>query len=219
MSRTADTWSACGRIPFVGGFVLHPIRNRPGSRPAASVNEPTSPACQRSTGRWPRITSFTIAESSTVRVRAPVTPSAHHRWACGALVTRPRWGLSPNRPQHADGIRIEPPPSPPIATGTMPEATATAEPPLEPPGENDVRHGLRVWPCATDSVYGKAPNSGMAVFPTTIAPASRRRRTTSQSAAAGVLFPRPPNVVTQPATSSSSLIATGTPYNGRRVSP
>jgi hypothetical protein len=41
-------------------------------------------------------------------------------------------------------MRIEPPPSPPRATGTIPEATATAEPPLEPPGEKPVRHGLRV---------------------------------------------------------------------------
>ena len=35
---------------------------------------------------------------------------------------------------NAAGIRIEPPPSPPVARGTTPAATKAAEPPLEPPG-------------------------------------------------------------------------------------
>jgi hypothetical protein len=47
---------------------------------------------------------------------------------------RPRDGFSPNRPQHAAGMRIEPPPSLPAAIGTTPDATAAADPPLEPPG-------------------------------------------------------------------------------------
>ena len=48
--------------------------------------------------------------------------------------SRPRLGLRPTRPQQAAGMRIEPPPSLPCATGTMPAATAAAEPPEEPPG-------------------------------------------------------------------------------------
>ena len=68
------------------------------------------------------------------------------------MVTRPRCGLSPNSPQQALGIRIEPPPSPPSPTGTMPVATATAVPPLEPPGVREVSQGLRVMPRDTDSV-------------------------------------------------------------------
>ena len=141
-------------------------------------------------------------------------PRAHHRCPLGAVVTRPRCGFDPNRPQHAAGIRIEPPPSPPIATGTMPAATATAEPPLEPPGERVASQGLRVSPCAVDSENGHWPNSGIAVLPTTIAPAARSLRTTSPSSATGVELPRPPNVVTWPATSSSSFTATGIPCNG-----
>ena len=66
---------------------------------------------------------------------------------------------------------------------------------------------------------GNDPNSGIAVLPTTTAPAARSRRTTSPSAATGVVLARPPNVVTQPATSSSSLIATGTPCSGPSASP
>jgi hypothetical protein len=40
----------------------------------------------------------------------------------------------PDRPQHEDGIRIDPPPSDPVARGTIPDAMAAALPPDEPPG-------------------------------------------------------------------------------------
>ena len=40
----------------------------------------------------------------------------------------------PTTPQRAAGMRMEPPPSTDSAAGTMPEATATAEPDEEPPG-------------------------------------------------------------------------------------
>ena len=47
-------------------------------------------------------------------------------------------GLKPAIPQHAAGIRIEPPESVPRPTSTSPAAIAAAVPPLEPP---DVRPG------------------------------------------------------------------------------
>ena len=47
----------------------------------------------------------------------------------------------------------------------MPEATAAAAPPLEPPGVKLVFHGLRVAPHASGSVTGKLPNSGELVRP------------------------------------------------------
>jgi hypothetical protein len=43
-------------------------------------------------------------------------------------------------------MRMEPPPSLALATGTMPLATAAAAPPLDPPAVNDVFQGLRVGP-------------------------------------------------------------------------
>ncbi len=52
----------------------------------------------------------------------------------------------PTSPQHAAGIRIEPPPSDAVAAATSPAATAAAEPPDEPPGVRDGSHGLRVMP-------------------------------------------------------------------------
>ena len=71
------------------------------------------------------------------------------------------------------GMRIDPPPSLACATGTMPAATAAALPPLEPPEERVVSHGLRVGPWARGSVVGRRPSSGVFVRPTNTKPARR----------------------------------------------
>src|SRR2546423_15132371 len=106
-----------------------------------------------------------------------MAPSVH----CGDHDTRPRVGLRPKSPQHDAGMRIEPPPSLPCASETIPEATAAALPPDDPPGVREVSHGLRVGPKRSGSVTGRMPSSGVFVLPTMIAPASRRRRTTPLS--------------------------------------
>ena len=64
----------------------------------------------------------------------------------GPSVILPCDVLSPTSPQHDAGMRIEPPPSEAWAIGTMPDATAAAAPPLDPPGTRSVFHGLRVGP-------------------------------------------------------------------------
>ena len=74
-------------------------------------------------------------------------------------------------------MRIEPPPSLPCASGTIPAATAAAEPPEEPPGVRSRSHGLRVGPVKRGSVVGRIANSGRLVMPTITKPASRSRRT------------------------------------------
>ena len=84
-------------------------------------------------------------------------------------------------PQHAAGMRIEPPKSLPSHSATRPAATAAALPPDEPPGESRVSRGLRAEPCRSDSVTGRSPSSGVLVLPTTIAPAARRRATCGAS--------------------------------------
>ena len=83
--------------------------------------------------------------SATVR---DTTPSMARKLSpiTGAIDTRPRDGLRPTSPQQAAGIRIEPPPSLAWAIGTMPDATAAALPPDEPPGVRSVSHGLRAGP-------------------------------------------------------------------------
>src|SRR3954468_23582756 len=93
-------------------------------------------------------------------IEAPAQPSP-----AGAKETRPRDGFIPNRPQHAAGMRIEPPPSLACAAGTMPAATAEDAPPDEPPGVRPRSHGLRAAPSRSLSVTGHRPNSGVLVLP------------------------------------------------------
>ena len=79
--------------------------------------------------------------------------------------------MRPTRPHHAVGSRVEPPPSLAWAIGTMPEATAAAEPPLEPEGERVRSHGLPVGPQLRGWVVGDEPISGRLVLPSVINPA------------------------------------------------
>ena len=74
-------------------------------------------------------------------------------------------------------MRVDPPPSLACAIGTMPDATAAPEPPLEPPGVRSGSHGLRVdfW---RGSLTGRIPYSGRFVVPTMTKPASLKRLTT-----------------------------------------
>ena len=64
----------------------------------------------------------------------------------GSRPITPFVGLSPASPQNAAGIRIEPPPSVAVAMAVMPAASAAAEPPLEPPGDQSVPQGFLVVP-------------------------------------------------------------------------
>ena len=53
---------------------------------------------------------------------------------------------SPNAPVKLAGMRIDPPPSLEVTSGSMHEASAAAEPPLEPPGVHCRFQGFRVTP-------------------------------------------------------------------------
>jgi len=74
-----------------------------------------------------------------------------------------------------------PPVSLPSAIGTMPHASATAAPPLEPPHVFVGSYGLSVRPKTSLNVCEPAPNSGVFVLPRVIAPAARSRSTRSAS--------------------------------------
>src|SRR6202161_4471416 len=80
-------------------------------------------------------------------------------------------------PQKVARFRIEPAPSGPSASGPMPDATAAAAPPLDPPVVRAGSHGLRVTPVSGLSVTPFQPNSGVVVFPSSTAPCSRSRAT------------------------------------------
>src|SRR6266705_4192673 len=121
----------------------------------------------------PLITSRTAAASRTVRASAPsVTLPAHASPISGPWLTRPRVGLSPTSPHSLAGMRIDPPPSLPCATGTMPLATAAADPPDEPPAEWPGFHGFLVAGKLFGSVVTVVPNSGTLVRPSTTRPAA-----------------------------------------------
>ena len=70
-------------------------------------------------------------------------------------------------------MRKLPPVSEPVQIGAMPVASATAEPPEEPPQMRDGSNGLPVAPKTAFLVFAPAPNSGVLVLPRTMAPACR----------------------------------------------
>jgi hypothetical protein len=84
--------------------------------------------------------------------------------------------------QKLAGLRSEPPRSLPSASGTMPQASATAAPPLEPPHVFVTSYGLTVRPKTVLNVCEPAANSGVLLLPIVIAPAARTRSTSSASA-------------------------------------
>src|SRR6185436_20788613 len=109
-------------------------------------------------------------------------------------------------------MRIDPPPSPPVAQGTIPIATAADDPPLEPPGVRARFHGFRVVPKTWFFVNAVEPNSGRFVFPMAIPPAARARATCVESySTTCVRHGAEPYVVGNPPRSSSSFTANGTP--------
>ena len=73
--------------------------------------------------------------------------------------------------------------SEPVASGTMEVANATAEPPEEPPQMRLRSNGLPVGPYTALVVLAPAPNSGVLVLPTTMAPAARSTATIRSSRA------------------------------------
>ncbi len=161
------------------------------------------------------MTSSSSAVSATVVASEPTT-AFWARCVTPKVGIRPYVGFRPGNPVKLAGVRIEPPPSLAVQNGTMPADTAADEPPLDPPGVRDGSHGFRVTPSSGLAVYAKVPNSGLAVFPTGIAPATRRRPTWMLSSGAGPrpAYQRDALVVGMPAQSSRSFTPKGTPASG-----
>jgi hypothetical protein len=123
-------------------------------------------------------------------------------------------------PQNAAGCRIDPPVSVPRLSGTQPDATQAAAPPLLPPGVRVMSHGFRVTPKKLVSVLAPIANSSMLVLPMTIASADRNFETTVASyggwKSRSILEEQ---VVGMPRVHRTSLTAIGMPASGPRVSP
>ena len=143
------------------------------------MNGPPSDSGSRGSG--PASAENSSATSSTVRPIVPSTGSGFHGSPGPWSGIRPGDGRRPTRLHIAAGLRTDAPRSEPSATGSIPEATAAAAPPDDPPGVLDRSHGLRVAPKTALNVCEPAPNSGVFVLPITSAPAARSRSTTSES--------------------------------------
>src|SRR5207247_11432770 len=118
--------------------------------------------------------------SLTVRAIGPSRLNVDQPSTVGHVGTRPVEGRMPATPQKLAGLRSEPPISVPSAIGTMPQASATAPPPVLPPHVFVRSYGLRVEPNTGLKVCDPAPNSGVFVLPTTSAPALLVRSTSNE---------------------------------------
>ncbi len=147
---------------------------------------PREPACALSTtkgsGSEEMSASSDPAAAAMKAIESPMVRASGPKWdmlskTLGRMVmgTRPRLGLKPTAPESAAGIRTDPPMSVPSANGTTPVATATADPPDEPPEVRSGFQGLRVTPHRGLDVKLEWANSGVVVLPMRIAPASSSR--------------------------------------------
>src|SRR5260370_29950797 len=112
-------------------------------------------------------------------------------------------------PHQLDGVRIEPPWSPPSAIGTSPAATSAALPPEEPPALCAGLCGLRITPLAQVWLAPEKHKSSHAAFPAIVPPASRMRvPTVASSSGTYPSSSAEPFIIGTPATQILSLIAT-----------
>src|SRR5439155_11306869 len=117
----------------------------------------------------PAIASNINSRSRTVRAMGPTTPSKANgptdggKWPVAGI--RPGVGFNPQIPQKCAGTRIDPPPSLPIPPAEQPAEIAAASPPLDPPAEYSVFHGLLVFPETRLSLSYAIKNSGVLVLP------------------------------------------------------
>src|SRR3989442_4869861 len=88
------------------------------------------------------MTSSSNAASATDDVSGPIWSSELANAISPYRDTRPYVGLTPTTPLRAAGWRIDPPVSEPKPREAKPAATATADPPLDPPGTRSGRWGV-----------------------------------------------------------------------------
>ena len=174
-SRACDTRASTGSPPRSLLQATGKPRKSRSSGPANTL--PGSAIEIGARGSGPARTLNSRATSSTVRPIGPSTDSGYQALKLGHAGTRPAAGRKPTTLQKLAGLRSEPPRSEPSAIGTMPQASATAAPPLLPPQVFEASHGLRVAPNTGLKVCEPAPNSGVLVLPMVMAPAARNRST------------------------------------------
>ena len=84
--------------------------------------------------------------SGTVRAIGPTTDRGDQPCSRFSAGTNPGVGRKPTMPLNAAGFRRLPPMSEPEASGTIPQASATADPPDDPAADRVGSNGLPVAP-------------------------------------------------------------------------
>src|SRR5580698_8548277 len=125
--------------------------------------------------------SKTSAASRTFPANGPTRSSDEANAINPYRETRPYVGSTPTTPQKLAGCRIDPPVSEPSVATARLEATAAAEPPLDPPGTRSVSTGLRTGPYAEFSFDDPMANSSQLSLPRSTAPAASSLATTVAS--------------------------------------
>src|SRR5438552_8082044 len=174
-SRTAVTRESIGKPPrsrlqATRTFLKLRLSGRAKIAPGSLID-----AGARRSG--PAIAERRKAVSSTVRPIGPSVESVCQPFTAGQAGTRPGVGRNPTTLQKLPGLRRLAARSLPSANGSMPQATATAAPPEEPPQVFERSYGLRVAPNTALKVWLPAPNSGVLVLPRVMAPAAESRST------------------------------------------
>src|SRR5499427_10186834 len=152
------------------------------------------------------MTEQSSAAAATVVAKPPSWSSVWLSVRTPSRGIAPKLGLKPTTPQKAAGRMIEPAVWVPVASGSIPAATAAADPIEEPPGVREGSHGLVVGPGVAEA------SSAVTVLPTTTPPAA--------SILATAVAERPgtrprksaePRSVGMPAVSITSLLPTPRP--------
>ena len=165
-----------------GGLERQAAERRAPRHPAAAADRPRAAGASRRRRTAARAGRAHRGPAIAPQQQRDVADGARHRAVDrerqprrrrGQRGTSPGVGRRPTTPFQAAGLRSEPPRSLPSAIGSIRQASAAAAPPLEPPAERVVSHGLRVAPKTGLNVCEPAPHSGVLVLPTMIAPAAR----------------------------------------------
>src|SRR5690625_5535473 len=119
-------------------------------------------------GPW--TASHSATSAGTSRATNPGVSRLGESGNIPSELTAPYVGLKPATALSAAGIRIEPAVSVPTAAPAMPSATATADPPLDPPAINDGSRAFFTGPAKLTSPVVPNENWWACVLPTTLAP-------------------------------------------------
>src|SRR5207237_6369125 len=123
-------------------------------------------------------TLHTSAASSAVRAKIETQSRDRHAGTTPSVLSRPGVGLRPMMLLQPAGTRPEPAVSLPRAKLTIPAATATADPELDPPEIYAASNTLLQAPYGLRSPASPVANWSRFVLPTRIAPARSSRFTT-----------------------------------------